>query len=56
MKFYVDAYFVGQWGHENPQDPICANIRTELEVIFTNFSSVFGVKATNIYLSFYSKL
>ena len=21
---YADAYFAGMWGHENPQDHICA--------------------------------
>ena len=24
---YADADFVGLWGHENPQDPICARSR-----------------------------
>ena len=30
MKCYADVYFVGLWGHENPQDPICARSRTRL--------------------------
>ena len=34
---YVKAYFMGQWGHENPQDPICASSRSELVVNFPNF-------------------
>ena len=25
---YADAYFAGLWGHEDPQDPICARSRT----------------------------
>ena len=35
---YSDVYFAGLWGHENPQDPICAKSRTEFEVTFYNFS------------------
>ena len=34
---YVDADFVDLWVHENPQDPICASIRAELVVTFSNF-------------------
>ena len=33
---YADADFVGLWGHENPQDPICARSRTEFVVTFEN--------------------
>ena len=38
VGFYADADFAGLWGHENPQDPICAKSRTEFEVTFYNFS------------------
>ena len=27
---------MGLWGHEDPQDPICARIRTEFLVTFSN--------------------
>ena len=33
---YADAYFAGLWGHENPQDPICARSRTGFVVKFSN--------------------
>ena len=33
---YVDADFAGLWGHENPQDPICARSRTRFVVTFAN--------------------
>ena len=31
---YADADFAGLWGHEDPQDPICARSRTGFVVIF----------------------
>ena len=34
---YSDADFSGLWGHENPQDPICASSRTGFVVTFSNF-------------------
>ena len=34
---YDDADFVGLWGHENPQEPICARSRTGFALIFFNF-------------------
>ena len=34
---YADADFAGLWGHEDPQDPICARSRTGFVVIFANF-------------------
>ena len=34
VDFYADADFVGLWGHEYPQDPICA--RGKLEKVTTN--------------------
>ena len=37
VDFYADAYFSGIWGHENPQDPICARSRTRFVVIFSSF-------------------
>ena len=33
---YADAYFAGLWGHEDPQDPICARSRTGFVVTFAN--------------------
>ena len=33
---YADADFAGLWGHEDPQDPICARIRTGFVVTFDN--------------------
>ena len=33
---YADADFVGLRGHENPQYPVCARIRTGFVVTFTN--------------------
>ena len=31
---YDDGYFVGLWGHENHQYPICARSRTRFVVAF----------------------
>ena len=33
---YADADYAGLWGHENPQDPICARIRTGFLITFSN--------------------
>ena len=33
---YADAYFAGLWGHKDPQDTICARIRTGFVVTFAN--------------------
>ena len=33
---YADADFVGLWGHEYPQDPICDRSRTRFVVTFSN--------------------
>ena len=33
---YADADFAGMWGHEDPQDPICARSRTGFVVTFSN--------------------
>ena len=33
---YADADFSGLWGHEYPQDPICARSRTVFVVTFAN--------------------
>ena len=33
---YADEDFAGLWGHEDPQDPICARIRTGFVVTFAN--------------------
>ena len=37
VDFYANVDFDGLWGHENPQDPICARIRTGFVVTFSNF-------------------
>ena len=37
MDCYVDTYFAGLWGHENPQYPICAKSRNAFVVIFVKF-------------------
>ena len=36
VGFYADADFAGLWGHEDPQDPICARIITGFMVTFEN--------------------
>ena len=36
MDCYDDAEFAGLWGHEDPQDPICARSRTGFVVTFSN--------------------
>ena len=36
VDFYADADFAGLWGHEDPQDPICARSRTGFVVTFSN--------------------
>ena len=36
VDYYADADFVGLWGHEDPQDPICARSRTGFVVTFAN--------------------
>ena len=33
---YADADFARLWGHEDPQDPICARSRTGFVVTFSN--------------------
>ena len=33
---YADADFTGLWGHEDPQDPICARSRAVFVVNFSN--------------------
>ena len=33
---YADTNFAGLWGHEDPQDPICARIRTGFVATFAN--------------------
>ena len=33
---YADADFAGLWGHEDPQDPICARSRTGFVITFAN--------------------
>ena len=33
---YADADFAGLWGHENPQDHICARSTTGFVVTFAN--------------------
>ena len=36
VDFYADADFVGLWGHEYPQEFICARSRTRFVVTFAN--------------------
>ena len=36
VDFYADADFVGLWGHEYLQDPICDRSRTGFVVTFDN--------------------
>ena len=33
---YAEADFAGLWGHEDPQNPICARSRTGFVVTFSN--------------------
>ena len=56
MDCYARADFAGLWGHEDPQDPICARSRTGFAVTFFQLSSIVGVKTTDIYSSFCSTL
>ena len=52
---YADADFAGLWGHENPQDPICARSRTGFVVKFLNRPLLWVSKLhTYIYLSILS--
>ena len=44
VGFYVDAYFAGMWGHEDPQDPICASIINGFVVTFSNFPLMWVLK------------
>ena len=37
VNCYTDAYFAGLWGHESPQDPICARSRTVFVATFAYF-------------------
>ena len=34
---YADEVFAGLWGHDNPQDTICSQIRTGFVVKVCNF-------------------
>ena len=36
VDFYADADFAGLWGHEDPQDSICARSRTGFVITFDN--------------------
>ena len=51
---YSDADFAGLWGHEYPQDPIYARIRTVFVVTFAKFSSIVGFKTTDRYCYLYT--
>ena len=49
---YADADFAVLWGHENPQDPICARSRTGFVATFSNFPLLWVSKIqTDIALS-----
>ena len=37
MYCYADADFEGLWGHEDPQESICARSRTGFVVTFSNY-------------------
>ena len=37
VNCYADADFAGLWGHEDPQDPICARNRTGFMVTFSHY-------------------
>ena len=45
---------VGRWGHENPQDPICASSRNELEVVFP-YCLLFWVSKLQIYIALFTR-
>ena len=52
LDYYADANFAGLWGHENPQEPICARSRTGFVVTFANFTLLWLSKLqTDISLS-----
>ena len=52
VDFYADADFALLWGHENPQDPICARISTVFVATFSNFTLLWVSKLqTDISLS-----
>ena len=36
VDYYAAVDFAGLWGHEDPQDPICARSRTGFLVTFIN--------------------
>ena len=49
---YADADYAGLWGHEDPQDPIYASIRTGFVVTFSNCPLLWvSTLQTNIALS-----
>ena len=52
VDFYADAYFLGQWGHKNPQDPICDSSRTGSVTTFSIFPLLW-VKKLQTYISIY---
>ena len=52
MDFYADTYFLGQWGHKNPQDPICDSSRTGSVTTFAIFPLLWVTKLQT-YISIY---
>ena len=46
---YADEDFVGLWVNENPQDSICARIRTGFVVTFANFPLLWMSKLQTIF-------
>ena len=53
LDCYVDTYFAGLWVHENPQDPICANIRIVFVGGFSNCTLLLSSKI-QVYISLYA--
>ena len=52
LDCYTDADFAGLWGHEDPQDHICARSRTKFVVTFDNFPLLWmSTQQTEIALS-----
>ena len=50
---YMGEKISGMLGHENPRFPIFANSRTGFVVTLSKFSSILGVKNTDIYYPLY---
>ena len=51
---YADSDFAELWGHEDPQDPICARSRTVFVVNFSN-CLLFWVSKILTYIALYTQ-